>query len=84
MNIILTKREMNYGNKLRVSCEHNLWAMLVLVGEKTLLMRTAQETSHLSTQRFYTDLTGTGAVEEKESAGNWMKSFSSKQHIRSG
>ena len=32
MNIILKKREMNYVNKLRVSCEHNLEAMLVLVG----------------------------------------------------
>ena len=51
MNIILKKREMNNVNKLRVSCEHNLGAMLVLVGEKTLLMRTAQETSHSSLYR---------------------------------
>lgn len=60
MNIILKKREMNYVNKLRVSCEHNLEAMLVLVGANSLLLRTAEETSHVRANRFYTDLTGTG------------------------
>lgn len=59
MNIILKKREMNYVNKLRVSREHNLGAMLVLVGANSLLLRTANE-SHLRAYRFYTDLTGTG------------------------
>ena len=60
MNIILNKREMNYVNKLRVSCEYNLGAMLVLVGANSLLLRIAEETSHLRAYRFYTDLTGTG------------------------
>ena len=60
MNIILKKREMNNVNKLRVSCEHNLGALLVLVGANSLLLRTAEETSHVRANRFYTDLTGTG------------------------
>ena len=42
MNIILKKREMNYVNKLRVSCKHNLGEMLVLVGANSLLLRTAE------------------------------------------
>ena len=60
MNIILKKREMNNVNKLRVSCGHNLGAMLVLVGANSLLLRTAEEASHVRANRFYTDLTGTG------------------------
>ena len=55
---------MNNVNKLRqwlrVSCGHNLGAMLVLVGANSLLLRTAEETSHVRANRFYTDLTGTG------------------------
>ena len=46
-----------------MSCEHNLEAMLVLVGANSLLLRTAEETSHVRAKRanrFYTDLTGTG------------------------
>lgn len=73
MNIILKKREMNYVNKLRVSCEHNLEAMLVLVGANSLLLRTAEETSHVRVTY----------VEEKESAVNCIKSFSSEQQIKS-
>ena len=48
---------MDYVNKLRVSCEHNLGALLVLVGANSLLLRTAEE---LRAYRFYTDLAGTG------------------------
>ena len=59
MNIILKKREMNSVNKLRVSCEHNLGALLVLVGANSLLLRTAEEL-RLRAYRFYTDLAGTG------------------------
>lgn len=51
---------MNNVNKLRVSCGHNLGAMLVLVGANSLLLRTAEETSHVRANRVYTDLTGTG------------------------